>query len=46
MVCKDSIEEKILLLQAKKKALAYDLVAADAKFVKQLTREDVAYLFT
>jgi SNF2 family DNA or RNA helicase len=46
MICKDSVEEKILQLQERKKALAADLVADEGGFVKQLTQEDVAYLFS
>jgi SNF2 family DNA or RNA helicase len=46
MICKDSIEEKILLLQAKKKALAADLVASEAGMMKSLTKDDVAFLFS
>lgn len=46
MICKDTVEEKILQLQQKKKALADDLVSEDAGFMKKLTRDDVAYLFS
>jgi non-specific serine/threonine protein kinase len=46
MICKDSVEEKILQLQEKKKALASELVSEDAGFVKKLTRDDIAYLFS
>ncbi|MBS1602219.1 MAG: DEAD/DEAH box helicase [Bacteroidetes bacterium] len=46
MICKDSVEEKILQLQERKRALAADLVADEGGFVKQLTQEDVAYLFS
>lgn len=46
MICKDTVEEKILQLQEKKRSLAADLVADEAGFVKQLTSEDVAYLFS
>ncbi len=46
MICKDSIEDKILQLQEKKRALARDIIADDASFVKTLTREDVEYLFS
>ncbi|MGC4035547.1 MAG: DEAD/DEAH box helicase [Chitinophagaceae bacterium] len=46
MICKDTIEDKILQLQDKKKALAKELIADDATFVKSLTREDVEYLFS
>jgi non-specific serine/threonine protein kinase len=46
MICKDTIEDKILQLQDKKRSLARDLVADDTGFVKTLTREDVEYLFS
>ncbi len=46
MICKDSVEEKILQLQERKKALAADLVADEGGFVKKLTQDDVAYLFS
>ncbi|MCG2614972.1 DEAD/DEAH box helicase [Terrimonas sp. NA20] len=45
MICKDTIEEKIIRLQEKKKQLAEDLVSADEGFVKALNEEDIAYLF-
>lgn len=44
MICKDTVEEKILKLQERKKMLADDLIQEDAGFVKNLTREDVAFL--
>jgi SNF2 family DNA or RNA helicase len=46
MICKDTIEEKILSLQQKKKKLSEDLVSADNGFVKSLTEDDVQYLFS
>lgn len=46
MICKDTVEEKILQLQERKRSLAADLVADEPGFVKQLTSEDVAYLFS
>lgn len=46
MICKDTIEEKILSLQQKKKKLSEDLVSADESFVKSLTQEEVQYLFS
>ena len=45
MICKDSVEEKILQLQQRKQTLADDLIHEDASLVKTLTREDVAFLF-
>jgi len=46
MICKDTIEDKILQLQDKKRTLARDLVSDDTGFVKSLSREDVEYLFS
>jgi superfamily II DNA or RNA helicase len=46
MICKDTIEDKIIQLQEKKRALAKDLITDDEGFVKSLTREDVEYLFS
>jgi non-specific serine/threonine protein kinase len=46
MICKDTIEDKIMQLQEKKRLLAKELIADDASFVKALSREDVEYLFS
>ncbi len=46
MICKDTIEDKILQLQEKKRILAKDLIADDDGFVKTLSKEDVEYLFS
>ncbi|MDB5190720.1 MAG: box helicase [Segetibacter sp.] len=46
MICKDTIEEKIIKLQQKKKQLAEELVSEDDGFIKSLSEEDVAYLFS
>ncbi|HLG38505.1 MAG TPA: SNF2-related protein [Chitinophagaceae bacterium] len=46
MICKDTIEDKIIQLQEKKRILAKELIADDSGFVKSLTREDVEYLFS
>jgi superfamily II DNA or RNA helicase len=46
MICKDTIEDKILQLQERKRLLAKDLISDDTGFVKNLTREDVEYLFS
>lgn len=46
MICKDTIEDKILQLQEKKRSLAKELIADDTSFVKSLSREDVEYLFS
>ena len=44
MICRDTIEEKILLLQAKKKQLSDDLVGGEDGFVKNLSMEDLEFL--
>lgn len=46
MICVDTIEDKILQLQEKKRLLAKELIADDTGFVKTLTRADVEYLFS
>ncbi|MBL7694079.1 MAG: DEAD/DEAH box helicase, partial [Ferruginibacter sp.] len=46
MICIDTIEDKILQLQERKKKLASELITDDASFVKALTKQDVEYLFS
>lgn len=46
MICIDTIEDKILQLQEKKRALAKELIADETGFVKALTKADVEYLFS
>jgi non-specific serine/threonine protein kinase len=46
MICKDTVEDKILQLQDKKRLLAADLITDDSGFVKSLTKEDIEYLFS
>ncbi|HEY2728137.1 MAG TPA: DEAD/DEAH box helicase, partial [Parafilimonas sp.] len=46
MICKDTVEDKIIKLQERKRALAAELITDDTSFVKALTREDVEYLFS
>lgn len=46
MICKDSVEEKILALQQRKQMIADDLISEDTGFVKKLTEEDIAFLFS
>lgn len=46
MICKDTIEDKILQLQERKRILAKELISDDQTFVKSLTKEDVEYLFS
>jgi SNF2 family DNA or RNA helicase len=44
MICKGTVEERIINLQQKKKKLAEDLVTTDESFMKTLTLEDLKYL--
>ncbi len=44
-ITRDSVEEKILRLQERKKALVQQLIGAEGSFFKNLTPEDVAILF-
>jgi SNF2 family DNA or RNA helicase len=46
MICKDTIEEKIMQLQQSKKELSENLIGDNEGFVKQLTKEDVEFLFS
>jgi hypothetical protein len=46
MICKDTVEEKIIQLQQRKKQIANDLVTEDAGFIKKLKKEDVEFLFS
>lgn len=46
MICTDTVEDKILKLQERKRNLAKELITDDEGFVKSLTREDVEYLFS
>lgn len=44
MICKDSIEEKIIRMSAGKKKIAEDLITAEDGFVKSLSLDDIKYL--
>lgn len=46
IICKDTIEEKIIQLQQRKKKLAEELIGEDDGFIKSLNEEDIAYLFS
>ena len=46
LICKDTIEEKILKLQEQKKALAKDIIHVESGFLKKLKPEDVQDLFS
>jgi SNF2 family DNA or RNA helicase len=46
MICKDSVEEKILALQSNKKKMAGELIGEDQAVMKKLKKEDIEYLFS
>ncbi|MHA4846540.1 SNF2-related protein [Flavitalea antarctica] len=46
MICRDTIEEKIVQLQQRKKQLAEDLVGEEEGFVKSLSEDDIKFLFS
>ncbi|MES2521039.1 MAG: SNF2-related protein [Bacteroidota bacterium] len=46
MICKDTIEEKILLLQDKKRDIAKDIISTEDGFLKKLTQNDIIDLFS
>ncbi len=46
MICKNTIEEKIIEYQLSKKKLASDLIKTDDSFVKGLTKADIGELFS
>ena len=45
MICKDSIEEKIIEIQQRKQITSEGLINEEENFVKNLTQEDISYLF-
>ena len=46
LITRGSVEEKILQLQDKKKALVEQLITTESSFFKSLTAEDVSVLFS
>jgi superfamily II DNA or RNA helicase len=46
LVCRDTVEEKILELQQKKRDLADAILNADNRLIQSLTREDLEFLLT
>ncbi len=46
LITKDTVEEKILALQEKKKALSESIISTDAAFFKTLTKKDIEALFS
>jgi len=45
MICRNTIEEKIIDIQNRKKTTSDALISEEEGFVKNLTQEDIAYLF-
>ena len=45
LITRDTIEEKIRLLQQQKQDLADSLITGDAAITKRLTEEDIKYIF-
>jgi non-specific serine/threonine protein kinase len=46
LITRDTVEEKILLLQERKKTLVEQLITTESSFFKNLTRDDVEVLFS
>ncbi len=46
MICKGTIEEKIIQLQERKQTLSNELIHGDDGFVKSLTEDDISFLFS
>lgn len=46
LIARDTVEEKILQLQDRKRELVNQLIATEGSFFKSLTRQDVEMLFT
>ncbi|WP_224999894.1 DEAD/DEAH box helicase [Cesiribacter sp. SM1] len=46
MICKDTVEEKIIQLQEQKKLLSEELVSSGEGVMKNLSREDIVALFS
>jgi len=46
LITRDTVEEKILQLQEKKRALVKNIIATESSFFKSLTKDDVKTLFS
>ena len=46
IICKNTIEEKIIQLQNRKQKIADELISEDDGFIKSLTEEDLQFLFS
>jgi SNF2 family DNA or RNA helicase len=45
MICKNTIEEKIIAIQQRKQMTSDALIVAEENFVKNLSQDDIAFLF-
>jgi non-specific serine/threonine protein kinase len=45
LIARDSVEEKILVLQDRKKNLVDQIITTESSFFKTLTEEDIVVLF-
>jgi len=45
LITRDSVEEKIVLLQERKKSLVEQLITTESSFFKELTQKDIEELF-
>jgi non-specific serine/threonine protein kinase len=46
IIARDTVEEKILQLQEKKRMLVKNIIATESGFFKSLTKDDVKTLFS
>ncbi|MBN2892410.1 MAG: DEAD/DEAH box helicase family protein [Bacteroidales bacterium] len=46
MICKNTIEEKIMKYQERKLKVASDIISTEENFVKQLSKDDISDLFS
>jgi SNF2 family DNA or RNA helicase len=46
MICTNTVEEKIIMLQNKKKKIAGDIIQTDESILKKLDKNDISELFT
>ncbi|MCF8364061.1 MAG: SWF/SNF helicase family protein, partial [Prolixibacteraceae bacterium] len=46
MICKNTVEEKIIALQNKKKKIAGDIIQTDESILKKLNKNDISELFS
>ncbi|MBL7765732.1 MAG: DEAD/DEAH box helicase [Chitinophagaceae bacterium] len=46
LICKDTVEEKIMTLKERKTVLVKDIISDDAQMIKHLSKEDIQYLFS